>query len=143
MTDYDCPICRIRADRIAELEERLERAEQAREADIMHPPHEWCLGACQAVIARRLAKGPVSTAALGALLEESYPTQNGRAPSHIRVLVSGLRRKISDFGWVVERANSHSPIYRVLPFQLPAFQAALRGDGSYAHPVMTAKSLAA
>ena len=129
--------------RIDYLEERLERAEAAIEADIMHPPHEWCLGDLQAVIAKRLTKGPVSAEALTCLLEEAHPTSNGRDRSHIRVLVCGLRKKIADFGWVLENANPHSSVYRLLPSQLEAFKSAMRGEGSHAYPAMSTKTEAA
>lgn len=135
----DCPIANAMRQRIGYLEERLERAEAALEADIMHPPHEWCLGSLQAVIARRLAKGPVSTDALTALLEEASPTDDGRDRSHIRALVCGLRKKLADFGWLVQPANTHSPVYRLHPDQQTAFAAAMRGEGSHAYPAMSTR----
>jgi len=140
----DCPICRIRADRIAELEERLERAEQAVERDILHPPHEWSLNRQQTVLARCLARGPVTSDGLLAALEHDQPTENGRSRRHVRVVMTGLRRRVSDYGWIVLGANSDPvSVYRVLPEQQSMFAAALRGEGSHAYPSITSRSKAA
>lgn len=140
---HECPICRARADRIAYLEERLERAEQALEADIMHPPYEWALNRQQEVVARCLARGCATVDSLLAALEHAYPSEDGRTRNHITVLVSHMKSKISDFGWIVQPAQTHSGLYRIHPDQFAAFQSAMRGEGSHAYPAMTSRGRAA
>ncbi len=144
MPDHNCPVCRLLRDRIDYLEERLERAEQAAEHDILHAPFEWALNRQQSVVARCLARGPVTVDGLLAALEHDQPTADGRARKHVRVLVAGLRRKVSDLGWVILGAN-RTPVgaYRLIPDQQSAFRAAMRGDGSHAYPCITSRSKAA
>jgi|GEM_PF-5086875 len=144
MTEHDCPICRLLRDRIEYLEERLERAEQAAEQGILHAPFEWALNRQQEVVARCLARGPVTVDGLLAALEHDQPTADGRSRKHVRVLVTGLRRRVSDLGWIILGAN-RSPVgaYRMLPEQQSAFQAAMRGDADAAYPSIISRSKAA
>ncbi|MAC89671.1 hypothetical protein [Maricaulis sp.] len=144
MTEHDCPICRLLRDRIEYLEERLERAEQAAEQGILHAPFEWALNRQQEVVARCLARGPVTVDGLLAALEHDRPSQDGRSRKLVRVLMHGLRQRIRDYGWIILPAN-RAPVgaYRLLPEQQGAFRAALRADGDHAYPSITSRSKAA
>lgn len=131
-TDY--PVARIHRDRIAELEDRLERAEALLEPDAFRHPHEWCLGRQEAVLCRILAKGPMSTDRALAALEHHLPTPDGRSRNHVSVVLARLRTKLADFGWVLTYADNRQGGYRIRRDQQALFTATVKGEGEPAHP---------
>ncbi len=98
MDDHACPLCQARMDRIEYLEERLERAEQAAEVNILFAPYEWALNPQQTVLARCLARGPATVDGILAALEHDNPSEDGRSRKLVRVLMHGLKQRICDYG---------------------------------------------
>jgi len=133
---HDCPVCRSRQHRIDDLEERVERLTQIVQSDHNLPPHEWSLGPQETAIAERLARGPAHVDSLRAVIEAQSPRDEMRSKNHVRVVLHKLRRKLSDYGWIISYATAHSQQYRIHPEQQSAFTEAMRGEGSHAYPAM-------
>lgn len=133
-----CGISRALRQRIGELEERLERAEtalQQRDGDLV-APNEWALSPQEAVLAKVFALRDASKVALLGAMEQARPTRDGRAPNHVSVILTRLRTKLADFGWVVTYTQSHAGLYGIHRDQKAAFRAAMMGQGDIAYPAM-------
>lgn len=130
----ECPVAIALRQRLDYVEERMERAEALLEPDAFRHPYDWALGRQEAVLARVLAKGPMTTERALAALEHHLPTPDGRGRNHVSVVLRRLRVKLADFGWVLAYADARLGGYRIRPDQQALFAAAVRGEGDPAHP---------
>lgn len=121
-----CPCCRSKDARIEALETQLEAALQHIDAERFVVPWVWQLGGQEAAFAEKLARGPVSRAALFTLLDVKFPADEPRHESHVSTVMRRLRKKLRKFGWVVLTPGVRLGAYRLRTDQQEQFTAALR-----------------
>lgn len=145
MSCEECGLVISLRARVDELETRIEHYERELSEDTYKSPPEWCLTGQQEVCARLLAARVQLTAeqiaaAWGGTEDKLFRAHrpgSERGRDQVKAVMSNLRTKLADFGWVIMLARNG--FYRIHPAQHEAFKAAMRGDGQIAHLAMTAK----